>query len=69
MYKNELRDKPQKIGSLFPRATINLEQALIILRNLKATIFDSLIVLIELSKKQKTIFVLLKDTMPMSSGI
>ena len=35
------------------------QQALIILRNLKAKIFDSEILLTELSKKQKTILALL----------
>ncbi len=54
----------QKLAEQF-----TVEQALIILRNLKAKIFDSSIVLMELSKKQKTIFALLGDTMPIVPGI
>ena len=45
------------------------KQALIILRNLKAKIFDSEILLTELSKKQKTIFDLLNVTVPIIPGI
>lgn len=45
------------------------QQALVILRNLKAKIFDSEILLTELSKKQKTILSLLNITVPIKSGI
>lgn len=41
-----------------------VEQALIILRNIKAKIFDSHTILTELSKKQKNIFSLLNCTVP-----
>lgn len=54
----------QKLSEKF---TVN--QALLILRNLKAKIFDSSTIIAEASKKQKTILELLDYTVPILPGI
>ena len=54
----------QKLSEKF-----TVEQALLILRNLKAKIFDSSTIVAEASKKQKTILELLDDTVPILPGI
>lgn len=54
----------QKLSEKF-----TVEQALLILRNLKAKIFDSSLIIAEASKKQKNILELLGCTVPTSSGI
>ena len=46
-----------------------VQQALIILHSLKAKVFDSEILITELSKKQKTILALLNITVPINPGI
>lgn len=54
----------QKLSEQF-----TVEQALLILRNLKAKVFDHSIIIAEASKKQKTILSLLGCTVPTNPGI
>ena len=48
---------------------ITVEQALLVLRNLKAKVYEKDIVPLELSKKSKDIFKYLNITMPTNWGI
>jgi hypothetical protein len=52
---------------LQPKFTV--EQALIILRNLKAKVYENTIIPLEATKKAKDIFKLLEVTVPTSWGI